>query len=282
LSVNMTTATQTTISGSSSGVGITAIVTENSVQLPGGDTSTVQIHQVVGLYTESLIGNFSNPDGVYNLDDHWNYHCAGMGYVGHATGTIGSSAGIFMEGPRVPAGCTLTARYGILMQPQNQNSGGSNTNAWGIYQASSTEKNQLGIVICGTSITSPSVILTGTVTDGTSSVGTSGQVLSSTVTGTKWIAASPPIYGQTGTSPVAGDNHIVSGKATLAAGTVIVTLSGAAAFADTNYIVTVLYNEATTPANALCATVTSGTTFVITSSSAGDTANVFWLAVGTA
>jgi len=282
LSVGMNTATQANFSGSSSAMGVVAIETENSVGLPSGDTSTVFINQVIGLYTESLIGNYSNPDGVYNMNSHWNYHCAGMGFVGHATGTITNSAGIFMEGPRVPAGCTLTARYGIYMQPQNQNSGGTNTNAWGIYEASSAEKNQLGIIICGTSITSPSVILTGTVTDGLSSVGTSGQVLSSTVTGTKWVTPEPSIYGQTGGTPVAGDNHIVSGKATLAAGTVTVTLSGAAAFADTNYIVTALYNEATTPANALCATVVSGTTFVITSSSAGDTANVFWLAVGTA
>jgi hypothetical protein len=149
LSVNMNTATQTTISGSSSGVGITCIVTENSVGLPAGNTSTVQIHQVVGLYTESLIGNFSNPDGVYNLDDHWNYHCAGMGFVGHATGTIGISAGIFMEGPRVPTGCTLTTRAGIYMQQQNQNSGGSNANAWGIYEAATSERNALGIVLIG-------------------------------------------------------------------------------------------------------------------------------------
>jgi hypothetical protein len=149
LSVNMTTNTQTTISGSSSGVGVTCIVTENSVGLPSGNTSTVQIHQVVGLYTESLIGNFSNPDGVYNLDDHWNYHCAGMGYVGHATGTIGISAGIFMEGPRVPTGCTLSTRAGIYMQQQNQNSGGTNSNAWGIYEAATSEKNALGIVLIG-------------------------------------------------------------------------------------------------------------------------------------
>jgi hypothetical protein len=35
------------------------------------------------------------------------------------------------------------------MQPQNQNSGGTNTNAWGIYESSSTEKNQLGSVYIG-------------------------------------------------------------------------------------------------------------------------------------
>ena len=131
LSVGMNTAAQANFSGSSSGVGVTGIVVENSVGLPAGNTTTVQIHQIVGLYTESLIGNYSNPDGVDNLDDHWNYHCAGMGFVGDATGTIGSSAGIFMEGPRVPTGCTLTARYGILMQPQNQNSGGTNTKRMG-------------------------------------------------------------------------------------------------------------------------------------------------------
>ena len=231
LSVNMTTNTQTTISGSSSGAGITAIVTENSVGLPSGNTSTVQIHQVIGLYTESLIGNFANPDGVYNIDDHWNYHCAGMGYVGHATGTIGSSAGIFMEGPRVPAGCTLTARYGILMQPQNQNSGGTNTNAWGIYQASSTEKNQLGIIIAGTSVTTPSLILTGTVTDGSSSVGTSGQVLSSTVTGTKWSSLSNSSSIQT----------VRSGPHSITAATLggPYTINFTTPFADGNYTVQV-------------------------------------------
>ena len=149
LTINMNTAAQATFNGSSSNVGVVALTIENSVDLPAGNTSTVQLHQVVNIYTESLIGNFSNPDGVYNLDDHWNYHCAGMGWVGHATGTIGNSAGIFMEGPRVPTGCTLTARYGIFMQPQNQNSGGSNTNAWGVFQNSSTEKNWLGSVFIG-------------------------------------------------------------------------------------------------------------------------------------
>lgn len=113
--------------------------------------------------------------------------------------------------------------------------------------------------------------------------GTAGEFLQTDGTGvTSWQPGGSPIYGQTGSSPIAGDNHTVTGLATLAAGTVTITLSGAAAFADTSYVVLVLYNEATTPANALCATVTSGTTFVITSSSAGDTANVFWMAVGTA
>ena len=149
LSVGMNTAAQANFSGSSSAMGVVAIETENSVGLPAGNTSTVFINQVIGLYTESLIGNFNNPDGVYNMNDHWNYHCAGMGWIGHATGTITNSSGIFMEGPRVPTGCTLTTRAGIYMQPQNQNSGGTNTNAYGIYEASSTEKNNLGSVYIG-------------------------------------------------------------------------------------------------------------------------------------
>jgi len=149
LSVGMNTAAQANFSGSSSAMGVVAIETENSVGLPGGNTSTVFINQVIGLYTESLIGNFNNPDGVYNMNYHWNYHCAGMGWIGHATGTITNSSGIFMEGPRVPTGCTLTTRAGIYMQPQNQNSGGTNSNAYGIYEASTTERNNLGSVYIG-------------------------------------------------------------------------------------------------------------------------------------
>lgn len=162
LSVGMNTAAQANFSGSSSAMGVVAIETENSVGLPAGNTSTVFINQVIGLYTESLIGNFSNPDGVYNMNDHWNYHCAGMGWIGHATGTITNSSGIFMEGPRVPTGCTLTTRAGIYMQPQNQNSGGTNTNAWGILESSTTERNALGSINIGGS-TGP-LISTGSAT----------------------------------------------------------------------------------------------------------------------
>lgn len=206
LTVNMSTANQTTISGSSSAVGVTAIETENSVSLPSGNTSTVQIHQVIGLYTESLIGNFSNPDGVYNLDDHWNYHCAGMGWVGHATGTIGISAGIFMEGPRVPTGCVITTRAGLYMQVQDQNTGGSITNAYGIYEVSTTEKNNLGSVYVGShlGLQAANSDFAGTITVSSSTTAT--KTFSVNYTGT----AAPIVVLTPTSSPATAANYWIT------------------------------------------------------------------------
>ena len=140
--------------------------------------------------------------------------------TGGSTGTITNDYSVYIDSP-VDAS-TMTNHYGIYMADQTVSSGGTNPNpfaiftnggkhylkgnvltsgilGWGTTSTPDTGISRLGAASLaignGTagdftgSIKLSGINITGTLTDGTGAVGTNGQVLSSTVTGTKWIAA---------------------------------------------------------------------------------------------
>jgi hypothetical protein len=98
------------------------------------------------------------------------------------------------------------------------------------------------------------------------------------------ISSVPALYGDAGSAASAGNNHIASGLATLVTGTVTITLTGASAFSDTNYVVMATFNGAPSgaidAANSLGATIVTGSSFTIQSTDPADVSTIFWTAIG--
>lgn len=104
-------------------------------------------------------------------------------------------------------------------------------------------------------------------------------------------AAKPLLKNASGSSPAAGDNHVAAGVATLASGTVTITLTSTSVFSALGkYVVAVSYQGAvgtttvtTTAQGLLTVTNSSGSAFVISNGDATDsTSKVVWHAVGIA
>src|SRR5208282_3317158 len=115
--------------------------------------------------------------------------------------------------------------------------------------------------------------------------GTTGQLFSSTGTGTAWITNPSPVLSDgAGNPPSAGDNQIASRTATITTGSSgTITLTGAAVFSDTNYVIQI--SRTNTPGGTgtgqLWATITDGANFTISSSDATDSSSTLvWTAIG--
>lgn len=95
-------------------------------------------------------------------------------------------------------------------------------------------------------------------------------------------ATKPVLSDGAGNPPSSGDNHIASGTGAITAGgNVTLSLSGAAAFTDTNYVVQVTRTNAVTGIGQLYAVPISGTQFSVSSSDNTDTTSTFaWTAIG--
>lgn len=95
-------------------------------------------------------------------------------------------------------------------------------------------------------------------------------------------ATKPVLSDGAGNPPSSGDNHIASGTGAITAGgNVTLSLSGAAAFTDTNYVVQVTRTNAVTGIGQLYAVPISGTQFSVSSSDHTDTTSTFaWTAIG--
>jgi len=125
----------------------------------------------------------------------------------------------------------------------------------------------------------------------TGPTGPTGATGSQGVTGPTGATGSRGVTGPTGAitisdetgTPALGDSNIASGDATLASGTATITLTGAAVFAGTNYVVQVTRTSAPggTGLGVLYYTISSGSVFVIDSTDSTDsTSTVSWTAIG--
>lgn len=101
--------------------------------------------------------------------------------------------------------------------------------------------------------------------------------------GTAWTPTTKPVLSDgAGNPPSSGNNHIASGTGAITAGgNVTLSLSGAAAFTNTNYVVQVTRTNAVTGIGQLYAVPISGTQFSVSSSDNTDTTSTFaWTAIG--
>lgn len=199
-----------------------------------GAGQTINISDLRGFYSESLLGDGSTA-ATYNISKHVGLSASGMGFRANASGTVTDSWGVNIEGPRLNGVGILTRRYGIRIADQVQgNTGGTNSNAWGILETSTVEKNALGSINLGGSsgplvssgTGSPEGVVTSVVggvylrTDGV--VGTIAYLKSSGSGNTGWLAIGSPyniayFLGDTGIPPNSNQKlltHVVPGNLT--------------------------------------------------------------------
>lgn len=123
------------------------------------------------------------------------------------------------------------------------------------------------------------VTLGSTLTDGNSSVGTAGQVLSSTSTGIAWTNTIQS-FGPTGDAIIAADNHTVGGTISLNGTTgTVVTLSGAAAYSSNHGYVVMVTAVSTGTVGTLFVGAQSATGFTVFSTNAGDTGIAWFVCI---
>lgn len=172
----------------------------------------------------------------------------------------------------------------------------ADTNGITINGASSSS---ISIDNTGAITITPSVGVTAAVTnfrtvglflDSNNSSGSSGQVLTTDGSVATWQTPSgggPALYDNGGNAASGSNNHIASGTAALLSGgspsssQVVINLSGASIFADTNYVVMVTYrNSVSSDTGALSVVISSASAFTIHSSNGADTNSVAWTAIG--
>ena len=118
-----------------------------SVVNPG---QTQTIGSIIGVYTETLLGDGANV-ATYNVTRAVGLNIGTTGFYGPQSGTIGTSWGLNIEGPRLGGGNgRVNSRNGIRIASQNQgNPGGRNPNAWAIHEDDSSDRNALGSINLG-------------------------------------------------------------------------------------------------------------------------------------
>lgn len=125
--------------------GLDALMVPSAV--PGATQSIVEL---IGLYTETLVGDGTNT-ATYNVTKAVGVNVGTTGFNGPQSGTIGTSWGINIEGPRLGSGTgSIGTRAGIRIASQSQgNPGGRNPNSWAIHEDDATDRNALGTVNIG-------------------------------------------------------------------------------------------------------------------------------------
>lgn len=122
-------------------------VFNSSVINPG---QTQSLASVIGVYTETLLGDGVNT-ATYNVTLAVGLNIGTTGFRGPQSGTIETSWGLNIEGPRLGAGTgSITSRSGIRIASQNQgNPGGRNPNSWAIHEDDPSDRNALGSIHLG-------------------------------------------------------------------------------------------------------------------------------------
>lgn len=122
-------------------------VFNTSVVSPG---QTQTIASVIGVYTETLLGDGVNT-ATYNVTLAVGLNIGTTGFRGPQSGTIETSWGLNIEGPRLGAGTgSVASRNGIRIASQNQgNPGGRNPNSWAIHEDDPLDRNALGSINLG-------------------------------------------------------------------------------------------------------------------------------------
>jgi hypothetical protein len=91
----------------------------------------------------------------------------------------------------------------------------------------------------------------------------------------------PVLYDHAGSAAPSGNNHIASGWVQLTDGTNTVTLTNAAVFANSSYVVMLTYVTPEASPGTLSFSITSGSSFTINSTDTNDsTSTVAWTAIG--
>ena len=118
-----------------------------SVLNPG---QTQTIGSIIGVYTETLLGDGVNV-ATYNVTRAVGLNIGTTGFRGPQSGTIATSWGLNIEGPRLGGGTgSITSRNGIRIASQNQgNPGGRNPNSWAIHEDDPLDRNALGSINLG-------------------------------------------------------------------------------------------------------------------------------------
>jgi hypothetical protein len=118
-----------------------------SVVNPG---QTQTIGSIIGVYTETLLGDGVNV-ATYNVTRAVGLNIGTTGFHGPQSGTIATSWGLNIEGPRLGSGTgSITSRNGIRIASQNQgNPGGRNPNSWAIHEDDPLDRNALGSINLG-------------------------------------------------------------------------------------------------------------------------------------
>ena len=144
--------------------------------------------------------------GSLLVNNYGNYVESGSQTV---TGTITNDYTKYIASPSTTG--LISNHYGIYIADQTVG-GANNPNPYALY------------IVAGKSLFGGPVLLNNTLVDGTGSVGTSGQVLSSTVTGTAWVAGggsslvfNVTSYGATGNGVTDDTSAIVAATAAASA-----------------------------------------------------------------
>jgi hypothetical protein len=111
---------------------------------------TQAIASIIGLYTETLLGDGVNV-ATYNVTQAVGLNIGTTGFYGPQSGTIATSWGLNIEGPRLGGGTgSITSRKGIRIASQNQgNPGGRNPDSWAIHEDDPLDRNALGSINLG-------------------------------------------------------------------------------------------------------------------------------------
>jgi hypothetical protein len=120
----------------------------NTSVINPGQTQTIA--SIIGVYTETLLGDGVNT-ATYNVTLAVGLNIGTTGFRGPQSGTIETSWGLNIEGPRLGAGTgSITSRNGIRIASQNQgNPGGRNPNSWAIHEDDPLDRNALGSINLG-------------------------------------------------------------------------------------------------------------------------------------
>lgn len=169
------------------------ITTDTTIQInTPAHTGMVTTHYGIYLQDQTVGGaNNPNPWAIWSNGGNWKLHGGTLQIDGSSSGTVTvasqSSAGTWQFSLPTSAGSSgqflktdgtgITSWATVSVSPAGS-SGAIQYNNGGVFGGSAAT------ITAGGAITLPS-----TLTDGSSSVGTSGQVLSSTVTGVAWVNA---------------------------------------------------------------------------------------------